>query len=314
MFRCRRRSNEKAGYLKAVLRFVGWVAAAWALSAITAPSFPALLNQVLGDTLGSTFAVVPFIALFAVIFAFRWRDLEQVLDAEGGLGTLLGTRLAGGLALVALALLEPLTGGLVETSAIALILTFYGASLAINPLTSRFLLPYAAVLSAGVSAPSALQWAFGTPLASLSSVLSGRLVGLLGVHVAWQGTQFQFMSRTGELVSAVVTPDCSGIVSVTSFLGLLALMHLDMHKDLRSTATLAVAGTAALAILNCVRIMLLIWVGYGYGSSAFWGLHYWLGYAEFLGFYLAALVVYSRMGRPNPGLYPANSGLPYTPS
>jgi exosortase/archaeosortase family protein len=300
--------------LKAVLRFAGWVATASALSAITVPSFPARLNQILGDTFGSSFAVVPFVALFAVIFAFRWRDLEQVLDSEGGLGTLPRTRLAGVFTLIAMALLEPLTGGLVETSAVALILTFYGTSLAINPLTARFLLPYAAVLSVGVSAPSALQWAFGVPLASLSSVLSARLVGLLGVHVAWQGTQFQFMSRTGELVSAVITPDCSGIVSVTTFLGLLALIHTDMHKDLHSTAKLALAGTAALAILNCVRIMLLILVGYGFGSSAFWGLHYWLGYAEFLGFYIAALMVYSRMGRPNPGLYPANSGLPYTPS
>jgi len=300
--------------LKAALRFIGWVGAASVLSSITAPHFPSLLNQILGDTFGSTFAVIPFVALFAVIFAFRWRDLEQVLEAEGGLNTLLRTRLVGVVALVVLALLEPLTGGAVETSAIAVVLTFYAASLALNPLTAKFLLPYAAVLSVGVSAPSLLQWAFGAPLASLSSVFSAQLVGFLGVHVVWQGTQFEFVSRTGQLVSAVVTPDCSGIVSVTTFLGLLALMHIDMHKDLRSTATLAVAGTAALAVLNCVRIMLLIWVGYGFGSSAFWGLHYWLGYAEFLGFYLAALAVYSRMGKQNPGLYPGNSGLPYTPS
>ena len=300
--------------MKAALRFLGWAAAATALSAVTAPNFPGLLDQVLGDTFGSAFAVVPFVALFAVIFAFRWKDLEQVLDGEGGPGSLMWTRLSGASMVVALALLEPLTGGAVETSAIAVILTFYGVSLALNPSTARFLLPYAAVLSAGVSAPTALQWAFGAPLASFSSLISARFVDILGVHVAWQGTQFEFTSRTGELVSAVVTPDCSGIVSVTTFLGLLALMHIDMHKDLRSTATLAAAGTAALAVLNCVRIALLICVGYGFGSAAFWGVHYWLGYAEFLGFYLAALVVYSRMGRPNPGLYPANSGLPYTPS
>jgi len=300
--------------LKAVLRFVGWVAAAAVLSTITAPSFPALLNRLLGDTFGSNFAVVPFIALFAVIFAFRWRDLEQILEAEGGLGTLMGTRLVGVVILLLLALIVPLTSGTVEVSAVVMILTFFGTSLAMNPLAKRFLTPYVLVLSAGVSAPAVLQWAFGAPLALVASDISSKVVGLLGVHVVWQGTQFEFMSRTGEVVSAVVTPDCSGIVSVTTFLGLLALMHIDMHKDLRSTATLAAVGTAALALLNCVRIVALIWVGYGFGSSAFWGLHYWLGYAEFLGFYLAALLVYSRMGRPSPVFYPANSGLPYTPS
>jgi exosortase/archaeosortase family protein len=302
------------GLLKAILRFLGWVAAALALSTITAPNLPALLNQVLGDAFGSAFAVVPFVALFAVIFAFRWRELEQILEAEGGLRTQVPARVLGIAMLIAIALLEPFTGTLVETSAVALILTFFGASLAINPLASRFLLPYAAVLSIGASAPSALQWAFGEPLASLSSALSAGLVGLLGVHVAWQGTQFLFVSKTGEIVSAVVTQDCSGIVSVTTFLGLLALMHLDMHKELGSTLKLAVVGTAALVVLNGVRIMVLILVGYDFGSAAFWGIHYWLGYAQFLGFYLAALVVYSRMGRRNVGLYPANSGLPYTPS
>lgn len=300
--------------MSAVLRFIGWVAAASALSAMTAPSLPALLNQVLGDTFGSDFAVVPFVALFAVMFTYRWKDLAQILEAEGRLGTQVGTRLAGVAVLAALVLVEPLANGTVETSAVAMILTFFGASLAINPLTARFLLPYAAVLSVGVSAPPVLQWAFGAPLASLSSAVSSKLVGILGVHVAWQGTQFEFVSRTGDVVNAVVTPDCSGIVSVTTFIGLLVLMHIDMHKDPRSTAMLAVVGTGALAALNCLRIMLLIWVGYGFGSSAFWELHYWLGYAEFLCFYLAALVVYSRMGRQDPRLYPVNSGLPYTPS
>ena len=300
--------------MKAAIRFLGWVTAAGALSTVTATSFPVLLNQILGDTFGTAFAVVPFVALFAVIFAFRWKDLERVLEAEGGFRTLPRTRLAGVAILAALAVLEPLTGGVVETSAVALILTFYGASLAINPLTARFLLPYAAVLSAGVSAPSALQWAFGAPLASLSSAFSAGLVGLLGVHVTWQGTQFLFASKTGEIVSAVVTQDCSGIVSVTTFLGLLALMHIDMHKELRATVKVAVAGTAALVALNAVRITVLILVGYDFGSSAFWGVHYWLGYAQFLGFYLAALVIYSRMGRRDLGFYPANSGFPYTPS
>jgi exosortase/archaeosortase family protein len=296
--------------LKAGIRFVLWVAASTALSVVTAPNFPGLLNESLGDTFGSVFPAVPFASLLALIFALRWKEFAEVLAAEGGARSEARTRAAGVAALGALVVLEPLTGQAVETSGIAVVLTFYAASLAINPLTKRFLFPYAAVFAAGVGAPTVLQWAFGEPLAALSSVLSARLVGLLGFPVAWQGTSFALVSKSGDLVSGVVTPGCSSIISVTTFLGLLALMHLDMKKGLRSTAELALAGVAVLTVLNSVRIMVLLWVGYDYGADAFWGVHNWVGYALFLGFYLAALPIYSRMGGQGGALYPLKSGTP----
>lgn len=165
------------------------------------------------------------------------------------------------------------------------------------------------IYAAGIGAPFALQWAFGEPLAYVSSAFSSRLVGLLGFPVAWQGTQFQLMSKSGEVISGIVTPGCSSIISVTTFLGLLALMHMDLRKDIRSTGTLALAGVAVLTLLNSVRIMLLMWVGYVDGAAAFWGVHNWIGYALFLGFYLAALPIYSRMGRKTMVPYSPNSGM-----
>jgi exosortase/archaeosortase family protein len=300
--------------LKVVLRFLGWLGAAALLSFATAPNFLTLLNQSLGDTFGSMFPAIPFAALLALIFALRWRELEEVLAAEGRWRTQLGTRILGFSIIGVLLALEPLTSLNVASSGVAVVLTFYAVSLAINPLTKRFVFPYAIVFAAGVGAPSVLQWAFGEPLAVVSSVLSARMVGLIGFPVAWQGTQFQFTSKTGEILSGVVTPGCSSIISVTTFLGLLALMHLDLKKDVRSTFALAAAGVAFLTVLNSVRIMILLWVGYQEGSAAFWGVHNWVGYALFLGFYLAALPIYSRMGRQNGSLYPAKTGTPYTPS
>jgi exosortase/archaeosortase family protein len=295
-------------------RFLGWLGAAVLLSFATAPNFVNLLNQSLGDTFGSVFPAIPFAALLFLIFALRWRELEEVLAAEGGVRTQWGTRALGSVAIGILLALEPLTSLNVASSGIAVVLTFYCVSLVINPHTKRFIFPYAVVFAAGVGAPSVLQWAFGEPLAVASSVLSAWMAGFLGFPIAWQGTQFQFMSRSGDFLSGVVTPGCSSIISVTTFLGLLALMHLDLKKDLRSTFVLAIAGVAFLTVLNSVRIMILLWVGYQDGADAFWGVHNWVGYALFLGFYLAALPIYSRMGRQNGALYPAKSGTPYTPS
>ncbi len=307
-------SDEIDESMKAAFRLLGWLAFSAAMASFTAPNFLGLLDQSLGDTFGSVFPAVPFAALLAMIFALRWKELEGVLLAEGGLNTQASTRLVGAAMILMMALTEPLTGQNVASAGVALVLTAYGASLVVNPMTRRFMLPYAVVCVAGVGAPSVLQWAFGEPLAGYSSVMSAKMVGLLGLPVAWQGTQFQFVSRTGDMLSGVVTPGCSSIISVTTFLGLLALMHLDLKKDARSTAILAIAGIAVLTALNSVRILILMWVGYEDGSAAFWGVHNWVGYALFLGFYLAALPIYSRMGRQSGGAYSARVGTPYTPS
>jgi exosortase/archaeosortase family protein len=299
--------------LNAGIRFLGWLALSVGLSFITAPNFLSLLNQSLGDTFGSIFPAIPFAALLALIFALRWKELEGILSAEGSLRSHLTSRLTGAAVLGALVVLEPLSSQNVASAGVALVLTFYEVSLIVNPLTERFLLPYAVVLAAGVGAPTVLQFAFGEPLAGVSAVFSAKLVGLLGFPVTWQGTQFQFVSKTGEVLSGVVTPGCSSIISITTFLGLLALMHLDLKKDARSTLMLAILGVGVLTVLNSVRIMVLLWVGYVDGSAAFWGVHNWVGYALFLGFYLAALPIYSRMGRQGGEIY-ANVGTPYTPS
>ncbi|MDE1858352.1 MAG: exosortase/archaeosortase family protein [Thaumarchaeota archaeon] len=300
--------------MRAEARFLVWIGAAASLTLVTAPNFVALLDQSLGDTFGSVFPAIPFAALLTLIFALRWGDLRGLLLGERGFTSQWVARVLGGSTVLALWALEPFTGQSVVSAGLAVVLTFYASSLVISPSTKRFLLPYAAIYAAGVGAPFVLQWAFGEPLAVVSSELSARMVGLLGFPVVWQGTQFQLLSRTGDVIDGVVTPGCSSIISVTTFLGLLALMHMDLRKDLKSTASLAAVGIVALTVLNSVRIVLLMWVGYVDGGSAFWGIHNWIGYALFLGFYLAALPVYSKMGRPGSAAYPASSGTPYTPS
>jgi exosortase/archaeosortase family protein len=92
-----------------------------------------------------------------------------------------------------------------------------------------------------------------------------------------------------------VTPGCSSIISITTFLGLLGLVHLDLKKDLSSTIKLAIIGVVVLTLLNAVRILILIWVGYSNGAAEFWSLHNWVGYALFFGFYLVAIPLTGKM-------------------
>ncbi|MDG6908127.1 MAG: exosortase/archaeosortase family protein [Nitrososphaerota archaeon] len=279
------------------LRFVIWVSASSGIAAITATNFPQLLSQDLNDNFGSIFPAIPFAALLSVLFALRWNDLHDTLLMEGQLDTEVPTRIVGVCLVASLVVLRGITGNWVETAGVALVATFYGMSLLMNPLTNRIVLPYAAIYSVGIAAPSVLEWGFGAPLVSISTVSSAKIVSLLGLPVTWDGSQFSLISRAGGLVSGTVTAGCSSVISITTFLGLLALMHLDLRKDLSSTAKVAIVGVTVLVFLNAVRIAGLIWIGYVGGANALWSIHNWLGYAFFIGFYLAALLVYSRMGK-----------------
>jgi exosortase/archaeosortase family protein len=66
------------------------------------------------------------------------------------------------------------------------------------------------------------------------------------------------------------------------------------RRTFRPTFKLAIIGVAVLTLLNAVRILILIWVGYSDGAAEFWSLHNWVGYALFLGFYLVAIPLYVR--------------------
>lgn len=214
------------------------------------------------------------------------------------MGNEIPTRIIGLAVVASLIALRGYTGIFVESAGVALVGTFYGMSLVLNPLTKKIMFPYALIYCVGIASPAILEWAFGGPLVSMSTMLSAKLVSLTGLSVLWKGSEFTILSKTGETISAVVTPGCSSVISITTFLGLLALMHLDLKKNLTSTAKMAVVGVLFLIALNAFRIATLIWVGYLRGANMLWSVHNWVGYAIFIGFYLITLLVYPRIGKP----------------
>ena len=288
---------------RGVIRFLAWLglalAATFALYSGQVMTSLSLLDGIPG---------LPFVALLCALLLLRWSDLHSFLDDEGRLSTLLPTRVLGlGLVLSPLALVQYSAGSPV-LSAVSLVLVFYGTSLLLNPTTLRILFPYAGLCAAGLTAPTVIQYFLGEPLAGLATYLSARLVSLGGIPVVWHGTQFELVSRVGGLVTGTVTPGCSSVFSVTTFLGLLGLMHYDLKKEASATLKVAVVGVVSLVLLNSLRIGVLIWAGYSDGAAALWGMHYWFGYALFLGFYLVVLLFYAGMGGARPAQVPGERG------
>jgi exosortase/archaeosortase family protein len=298
----------------ALTRFSAWIAASTVISAGVAPNFLMLLGQALLGTFDSVFPAIPFVALLSVILFLRRHDLREVLADEtvAPLTSELVTRLVGAsiIASVFVAMRLFFADSLFASAA-AVVLCFYGASLAINPLTKTIMFPYAAILALGTTVPAFLQWAVGEPLAEFSALLASSLVAFGSLPVVWQGTQFALNSKSGELVTAIVTPGCSSIISLTTFVGLLALIHVDMKRETSSTLKIAAIGVIALVFLNVFRISILVWVSYSYGEAGLVAAHNWIGYALFLGFYLAVMGYVATSGRqgtlrvqPRTGLKP----------
>ncbi|MGP8055980.1 MAG: exosortase/archaeosortase family protein [Nitrososphaerales archaeon] len=291
-------------------RLVAWIATTFLLMFTIYSNQVTTLTSGLGDllssTLGTLLPAIPFLALLLVLTALRWDDFHAVLLTERGLTSRLGIRLAGVLLILLPVTLWALffgSGGpstylAMELSASSLVLVAYGTLLVINPTMWRIMLPYASLYAVGLLAPLVMLDLFGDPLAVFCSYIAAQIANALGIHVVWQGASFGFVSLTGESIDAVVEPACSAAYSISIYLGLLGLMYLDMRRSPTATAKYAVAGVILLPLLNSARIALTILFGYLYGSTAFWWIHDWLGYAIFLIFYIAVLMAYSRTGKP----------------
>ena len=183
------------------------------------------LNQLLSETLGTVFPAYPFLALLVLLTALRWREFHRVLVEERGLTSKPLIRLAGVLLVVLPVTLWTLFFDqaaqslylAMEISACSLVLVAYGTLLAINPTMWRIMLPYMSLYAVGLVSPLFMLYTLGTPMASFSSYVAAGLTSALGIHVTWQGVSFAFVSAAGQPISAVVTPVCSAVYSMSIY-------------------------------------------------------------------------------------------------
>ena len=246
-------------------------------------------------------AAVLFVGVFLLL---KWRDFRGLLLEEGGLRTTPLVRLVGLFLslspLIFLPLLESYENS-ISVAVLPVFLVFWGVSLLVNPSTLNMTLPYAAVVLAATLLVDPLTTLMGGSLVGVASLFSRLILSATGVHYSYSplpGPQLQFSSRLGQGLSIDITPYCSSISSISVFLLLVALMHIDLGKDWSSTAKIAVLGTVALVLLNALRIAAIVWAGVIGGLQLLTSLHEVIGYVIFVGFYGAAAFAYVRIGRP----------------
>ena len=286
--------------LSAAWRILLWVFVSMAVSTLLYwQQIVSLLDWSLKTVLGRTQIYPAAGMVFTGAFIlFRLREIWASLNCEVGFRSKVWVRLVG-LLIVFTPLLIYLQQGLyvfkdADISAIVLVVVWFGVFVAINPLTSKGLMPYVILHVVSTIAPRFIYSLAGDFLADFTSVAVGFVAKLLGIPIFQVGRSIEVLSFGSDWVQLTITPDCSSISSVTVFLLLCGLMHLDLRKRFSTTIPMALFGVMSLMVLNVLRIVVLLWVGYVGGERSLWHVHGWLGYAIFIGFYALAARIYVR--------------------
>ena len=244
--------------------------------------------------LAGMFFVVMFIALRKADFVESLRPRSW--DAEiGALGVVMAV-----VPLVALFGAGGTLGGSYSYAAMALATGWVGVLVAVRPASLSFLWPYLLAFLLAVGAVGLLTTAFGDPLAVVVASISRAMTSALGLSVTWTSVYMSFTAAGGVPMSLYISQGCSGMASMSIFLLLIALMHLDVRPSLGVTAMFAVGGSVLFILLNSLRVVVLILGGIYYGEGVLWSLHGWVGYVFYILGYAGILLVFTRSVRGDP--------------
>ncbi|MBC7129989.1 archaeosortase/exosortase family protein [Candidatus Bathyarchaeota archaeon] len=283
---------------EAVERLIPWLSASMIISVL-------LYREPILTFLQGISSIVPgetqIYPIAGIIFAgafilFRLEEIKASLKNEGGHASKRRIRLLGLMLIIFPAILwnmlsasEPM-----DVSAIILALAWFGAFMIFNPSTSKILAPYLMLYMAATMAPRLLYPVAGEPLADFTSLIVAGMMPLIGAPAAMTGRSLELTSLNGETIKFTISSGCSSISSITVFLLLCGLMHLDLKKNARTTLLFASIGTLSLILLNALRVVILLWVGYTGGDWSLWTVHSWLGYAIMIGFYALTAKIYLK--------------------
>lgn len=143
----------------------------------------------------------------------------------------------------------------------------------------------------------ATRYAGEASAAIVVSVVAGILTGM-GLPVGHEGPLFRFTSANGEVMSTVVSADCSGYITMGIFLALFALMMLDVRLPPGKAWYVFLIGLAGTWLQNIIRIVITLVAGYYWGSDGFNATHLNISYFIFPAWYaLFAYIYIKQAGR-----------------
>jgi exosortase/archaeosortase family protein len=238
--------------------------------------------------------------LFVLIFLIiRRRELFLLLsDNEGDL-----VARAAGLAIALIPLATLLGTGTALTGSysfagLALVCSWAGFAVAARPSLFGLLWPYLIMYLVAIGLVGVLTDAFGDPLALAVASISRAFTWAFGLPVQWSSVYISFIAAGGQSERLVITQECSGVASMSVFVLLTGLMHLDVRPKLWESAAFALGGSLLFLLLNSLRVVVLIVAGLDSGLGMLSNLHGWVGYLFYVVGYSLVIALYFRRVRP----------------
>ena len=258
------------------------------------------VGEVFGGVLDTGGPAVPLAGLLFVLMfmALRWGEFQRLLADRrrdtplSALGVAMAVIPLPPLLLFGSALL-----GSYVYAAVALATAWVGVAVALRPSVFRFLWPYLLAYVAAIGSVSVLTTVAGDPLAVVVASLSSAMTWLFQLPVQWSSVYIHFVAAGNSPVSLYISQECSGIASISIFLLLMGLMHLDVRPSSRVSLAFALGGAVLFVVLNSLRVVAVIWGGSAGGTDFMWSLHGWVGYAFYIAGYSLLVLLYMRAKR-----------------
>ena len=232
--------------------------------------------------------------LAALFLSLKRHAFAQSLERDrarwGGLLSLL----AGSLLVVSSFALSSVDPGNLIGSVFPVLLYLQGLFLPVFPQASKLTITLLGLYISPCSLPTVIHTFLDEQVSLFFIRCSLPLLNLMGYSAQNVGQAITFSSSTAEPRMLYINSSCAGPASFSVFLFLSGLMYLDLRPDKRRAMLLTSAGSAVLYLLNVLRLLILAYVSHSYSSQAMWEVHSYLGYALFLSFYAAYLLVFFR--------------------
>jgi exosortase/archaeosortase family protein len=138
-----------------------------------------------------------------------------------------------------------------------------------------------------------MEW-LGEPSATLVTSTIITITNILGLPITSQGLVLQFNSLTGDAISTVVSPACSGYATMGVFIALFSLMMLDIRLPLKRAWYIFLFGLVGTWLQNILRIVISVAAAYFWGSEALITVHYNIAYVIFPLWYALFAFIYLK--------------------
>lgn len=138
-----------------------------------------------------------------------------------------------------------------------------------------------------------MEWLGQASVTPVARTLTA-ITTLLGLPVEIRGAVIDISSRSGNVISVLITPECAGYQTIGVFIALFSLMMIDIRLPLKKAWYVFLIGLAGTWLQNVIRVLISVVAGYYWGAGVIETIHFNISYVIFPLWYILFAYIYLR--------------------